>query len=77
MDTQEVGRKLSDFLDNQCQVEPGELPALRPGLLTDVPPHNTPGEFSQILVAYEMEIWDLGTLRTIHSHAVPELSPAH
>ena len=25
LDTQEVGRKLSDFLDNQCQVEPGEL----------------------------------------------------
>ena len=28
MDTQEVGRKLSDFLDNQSQVEPGELSGL-------------------------------------------------
>ena len=24
--TQEAREKLSDFLDNQCQVEPGELP---------------------------------------------------
>ena len=63
--------ELSDFLDNQCQVERIGLRADRQMFLLSLPLW---GQFIQILVAYEMEIWDMRTLKTIHSHLVPALT---